>query len=146
MRFAQIQDNKAHWVFEAETKPVFAPYIVLVDITDKPEVQEGWRYIDGKFVDPTPTLDMLKEAKREEMHRERRAEMDRGISYKGNYIPLDTDSVSRLSAALQLVQSNPNVVVDWKMADGIFISVTAVELSDMVVQATSFPIIHVKKP
>lgn len=37
MRFAQIQNDKAHWVFEADIKPKFASNIVLVDITDKPE-------------------------------------------------------------------------------------------------------------
>ena len=44
MRFAQIYNNKAHWIFEAETMPEFAPDIVLVEITDNPEVQEGWDY------------------------------------------------------------------------------------------------------
>lgn len=44
MRFAQILYNKAHWIFEADEKPEFAPNIVLVDITGKNHIQEGWDY------------------------------------------------------------------------------------------------------
>ncbi|WP_054768115.1 hypothetical protein [Lysinibacillus parviboronicapiens] len=55
MRFAQILYDKAHWVFEDENKPDFAPNIVLVDITDKHEVKEGWDYDKktGEFTEPT---------------------------------------------------------------------------------------------
>ncbi|RIJ65543.1 hypothetical protein [Rummeliibacillus sp. POC4] len=52
MKFAQILYNKAHWIFEAEEKPAFAPNIILVDITDKPDVQEGW-YYNGDTVEFT---------------------------------------------------------------------------------------------
>lgn len=60
MKFAQILYNRAHWIFEADEKPEFAPNIVLVDITEKPEVQEGWDYNSktGEFtapVNPEPT-------------------------------------------------------------------------------------------
>ncbi|WP_431808813.1 hypothetical protein [Lysinibacillus sphaericus] len=61
MKFAQILYNKAHWIFEADEKPEFAPNIVLVDITSKPDVQEGWDYNNetGEFtapiiIEPTP--------------------------------------------------------------------------------------------
>lgn len=53
--FAQIQNNKAHWVFEAEEKPEFHESIVLVDITDfDPQPQEGWDYDSetGEFTEP----------------------------------------------------------------------------------------------
>ena len=48
-RFAQILYSKAHWIFEAEEKPNFPPDpegnpIIIIDITDSPEVQEGWDY------------------------------------------------------------------------------------------------------
>lgn len=47
-RFAQIYNKKAHWIFEAETKPEFAPDIILVDITNlSPQPQEGWDYDIG---------------------------------------------------------------------------------------------------
>lgn len=54
MKFAQISNGKVHWIFEANEKPQFASNIVLVDITDMPEVQEGWGYDDamGKFSEP----------------------------------------------------------------------------------------------
>lgn len=69
MKFVQILYNKAHWIFEAEERPEFAANIVLVDITDKPEVQEGWDYNGktGEFTapsileplpnDPQPTIE-----------------------------------------------------------------------------------------
>jgi hypothetical protein len=45
MTFAQILDGRVHWVFEANTQPVFAPYIVIKDITNvSPQPQEGWDY------------------------------------------------------------------------------------------------------
>jgi len=61
MKFAQILYDKAHWIFEADEKPEFAPDIVIIDITDKPQVQEGWDYNEetGEFTasvlpEPTP--------------------------------------------------------------------------------------------
>lgn len=61
MRIAQILYNKAHWIFEAEEIPEWPPDpqgnpIVLVDITGKPEVQEGWDYDKetGEFTEPEP--------------------------------------------------------------------------------------------
>ncbi|AHN23923.1 hypothetical protein [Lysinibacillus varians] len=54
MKFTQILYDKAHWIFEADEKPEFAPNIVLVDITSKPDVQEGWDYNreTGEFTAP----------------------------------------------------------------------------------------------
>lgn len=71
MKFAQILYNKAHWIFEADEKPEFAPNIVLVDITSKPDVQEGWDYNleTGEFtapiipeptpIEPQPTVEEM---------------------------------------------------------------------------------------
>ncbi|MFJ7407110.1 MULTISPECIES: hypothetical protein [unclassified Lysinibacillus] len=71
MKFAQILYDKAHWIFEADEKPEFAPNITLVDITSKPDVQEGWGYNSetGEFtapiipepipVEPQPTLEEM---------------------------------------------------------------------------------------
>lgn len=49
MRIVQILDNQAHWIFEAEEMPKFPPDIegnpiVLIDISDQPEIEEGWDY------------------------------------------------------------------------------------------------------
>jgi len=58
-RFAQLVKVKetenlkrVHWVFEAEEKPEFAPYIEIIEVPD--EVQEGWLYLvnEDEFVEP----------------------------------------------------------------------------------------------
>lgn len=55
--FIQILDNKAHWKFQAEEQPVFAPNITLVDVTGAtPEPEEGWAYVDGSFSPPDTPL------------------------------------------------------------------------------------------
>lgn len=71
MRFAQVLNDTAHWIFEADEKPEFAPNITLVDITSKPDVQEGWDFNSetGEFtapiipepipVEPQPTLEEM---------------------------------------------------------------------------------------
>jgi len=71
MKFALILYNKAHWIFEANEKPDFAPNIKLVDITGKNHIQEGWDYNSktGDFspptaynpppIDPTPTVEEM---------------------------------------------------------------------------------------
>lgn len=59
LRIAQILYNKAHHIFETEEIPNWPPdpqgdSIILIDITDKPEVREGWDYdsITGEFTEP----------------------------------------------------------------------------------------------
>ena len=64
-RFAQILNDKVHYVFESKTKPELAKDIILVDITKNPEVKEGWDYniyektfsepkvFVGEYIDPT---------------------------------------------------------------------------------------------
>jgi len=71
MKFAQILYDKAHWIFEADQKPEFAPNIVLVDITSNSNVHEGWDYNKetGEFTapiipdpipdEPQPTLEEM---------------------------------------------------------------------------------------
>lgn len=51
-KFAQILNNKAHWIFESDEKPEFAPNIILVEITGQDQVCEGWDYNDGVFAAP----------------------------------------------------------------------------------------------
>lgn len=72
-RFAQIYNEKAHWIFETEEKPEFAPDIILIDITDSKynNVREGWNYnketgvfsepIKPDPVTPEPTLEEMTE-------------------------------------------------------------------------------------
>lgn len=54
-----ILHNRAHWIFEANEMPNFPPDpqgnpIILIDITDKPEIREGWVYNSetGEFTKP----------------------------------------------------------------------------------------------
>ena len=76
MRVAQILNGRAHWIFETEDMSGWPPYPdgtepVLLDVSQQPEVKEGWLYQDGHFVpplvvepeaaDPTPTLVELAE-------------------------------------------------------------------------------------
>ncbi|TKI72023.1 hypothetical protein FC756_03170 [Lysinibacillus mangiferihumi] len=70
-RFAQILYEQAHWIFEADEKPEFAPDIVLVDITGRNDIQEGWDYNreTGEFtapivpeptpIEPQPTVEEM---------------------------------------------------------------------------------------
>lgn len=59
MRIAQIINDKSHYIFDADEMPNWPPDakgdpVILIDITDKPEVQEGWLYDaeTGKFTEP----------------------------------------------------------------------------------------------
>lgn len=70
-KFAQILYERAHWIFEAEEKPEYAPDIVLVDITGRDAIQEGWDYNSktGEFtapiipeptpIEPQPTIEEM---------------------------------------------------------------------------------------
>ncbi|WP_342557584.1 hypothetical protein [Lysinibacillus sp. FSL P4-0201] len=53
-RYAQVLWDQAHWIFEADEKPEFAPNIILVDITGRDDIQEGWDYNNetGEFTAP----------------------------------------------------------------------------------------------
>lgn len=53
-RYAQILYGKAHWIFESDETPDFAPDIVIVDISNSTGVQEGWEYNsdNGVFIAP----------------------------------------------------------------------------------------------
>lgn len=60
MNIAQILNNRVHWIFVSEEMPEFPPDsqgkpIILIDITDNPEIQEGWDYNSetGEFTEPT---------------------------------------------------------------------------------------------
>lgn len=61
-RYAQINDNKVFYIYEVEERPPFPDDVLLVDVTSKSEVKEGWDYDakTGEFTapiipEPTPT-------------------------------------------------------------------------------------------
>ncbi|WP_416141909.1 hypothetical protein ACM1TL_11110 [Lysinibacillus capsici] len=60
-KFVQIQNTKAHWIFEAEKLPPYPNQEDFIDITGRDDIQEGWDYNSetGEFTapvipDPTP--------------------------------------------------------------------------------------------
>ncbi|MEY2353264.1 hypothetical protein [Lysinibacillus capsici] len=60
-KFVQIQNTKAHWIFEAEKLPPYPNQEDFIDITGRDDIQEGWDYnsVTGEFTapvipDPTP--------------------------------------------------------------------------------------------
>ena len=67
MKYAQIQDNRVHWIFESEETPDFAPYIQIISLEGHDEVQEGWDYIDGVFSEHIIPFSTLVLAKRNEI-------------------------------------------------------------------------------
>ncbi|WKY44476.1 hypothetical protein Q5O14_18010 [Eubacteriaceae bacterium ES2] len=44
MKIAQLVDNVVHYIFEADEIPVFAPNIIMVDITNISDVEVGMLY------------------------------------------------------------------------------------------------------
>ena len=83
MRYAQILYGKAHWIFESDEKPKFAPNIILIDVTDKQDVQEGWDYNNetGEFTppemlqEPVEMLSTLEEMQIEQLYQTALLEM-----------------------------------------------------------------------
>lgn len=66
MRYAQIQDDRVHWIFESDEAPDFAPYIIIVSLEGHDEVQEGWSYKDGTFSEyVTPPEVIIAQAREE---------------------------------------------------------------------------------
>lgn len=131
-KFAQIQDNRVHWVFEAEEMPQFAPDIVLLDITDYPQVTEGWGFVDGEFVDPTPTLEDLKTAKRAEIAAARYASATGEIPISGYLYSIDKDSQTSFLGTLAAFQAGAMTSTIWKTAGGRFVTLNGEEFMQLV--------------
>lgn len=68
-RYAQIQDNKVHWITEDEMNlselyihKFCKDHIEFVDITGRNDIKEGWDYLNGVFFAPViiqPSIDEL---------------------------------------------------------------------------------------
>lgn len=52
--YAQILNNRVHWVFTTEQLPEWNETdITVLDITElSPQPQSGWQYVDGIFISP----------------------------------------------------------------------------------------------
>jgi len=133
-RFAQIEHDRAHWIFEAEEKPEFAPNIVLVDITGHPEIEEGWVYNkqtgefepdkgEGYTWDGTKwifDINELKNNKSVKIAHARWKEETGGITIDGVEIATDRETQSLLAAAVLKAKDDPSYTVNWKAKNGWF--------------------------
>ena len=105
--------------------PVFSPEIVLVDITDKPEVKGNWLYRDGEFIDPRSllTLDGAKAEKRAELMAIRDQLIATGFDWSGHHYPLSpelsSDMLIKLTA-MQMLPPPPEYVYQWKDTTGVY--------------------------
>lgn len=139
MRIAELAEDSEHirkiyepdecelYGWTQERPPVFAPEIVLVDITDRPEVREEWLYRNDTFVDPETfvTLDEAKRRKKDEIASMRYVAETGGITVGGVPIATDDRSKGLLFAAYGEALANPTFADHWKGADGVFRPVDA---------------------
>lgn len=124
MRYAQILNGQAHWVFESEEKPEFAPNIVLVEVG--PEVQEGWLWDGESFSPPKeesepaePTLEEVKAEKLAELAEARWREETGGLTLPdGTIIKTDRESQALLTGAALSATLDPGKDIEWKGVNG----------------------------
>jgi len=133
MRFAQILNGRAHWVFESDEKPEFAPNLVLVEVG--PEVQEGWPWDGENFSPPKeesepaePTLEEVKAEKLAELAEARWREETGGLTLPdGTVIKTDRESQALLTGASLYALQNAKATVEWKGANG-WVTLTASDI------------------
>ena len=141
-RYAQILNNKAYWLMEDEM-PLDELYkhkfckndIHFVDITNNPEVQEGWDYDGITFSPPviaTSTLAELKAIKWQTIKSTRDTLEQSGVPYMGKILDSDTLSVQRITIAVQAAQAalsaGQPLTLDWTTQDNTVLTMTAQEV------------------
>lgn len=131
MRFAQIQGNRVHWVFEADEAPEFDDNIIILDITDYPQVQEGWGFVDDEFIDPAPTFEELKAAKADEIAAVRYTAANGSLLINGHTYDIGTDSRTAFLEAMAAIAQGGTSCLDWKTGEG-FVHLCADEFVTMV--------------
>lgn len=58
--FAQIENGKLHWKFQAEECPEFAPGFEVIEITSlNPQPEEGWNWDGAVFTEPVKAPEAL---------------------------------------------------------------------------------------
>ena len=108
-----------------DNPPVFSPEIVLVDITEQPDVKESWWYRDGEFIDPRSllTLDGAKAIQRAALMAIRDQFITAGFDWNGHHYPLSPelsgDMLIKLTA-MQMLPPPPEYVYQWKDAGGVY--------------------------
>ncbi len=136
MRYAQILNGQAHWVFDCEEKPEFAPNIVLVGVG--PEVQEGWLWDGESFSPPLeesghaePTLEEAKAAKLAELAEARWREETGGLTLPdGTIIKTDRESQALLTGAAFSATLDPGKDIEWKGANG-WLTLTSAQILEI---------------
>jgi len=136
MRYAQVLNGQAHWVFESEEKPEFAQDIVLVEVG--PEVQEGWLW-DGEGFSPPQgssepaeqTLEEVKIAKLEELAAARWREETGGLTLPdGTIIKTDRESQALLTGAALSATLDPGKDIEWKGVNG-WVTLTSAQILEI---------------
>jgi len=144
-KFAQVLYGCAHWVFQAEAAPEFAPGVMIVDVTDvTPTPQEGWAYdaASGAFsAPPGPTLAEVKSAKWKAIKAERNRRTEQG-GYKVAVNGVDRwfhgDQKSRAQQlGLALLGANIPSNLQWKTMDGGFVAMTPPLVGEMLAAAVA---------
>ena len=136
MRYAQILNGQAHWVFESGEKPEFAPNIVLVEVG--PEVQEGWRWDGKKFTPPQSpnepaeqTLEEVKAAKLAELAEARWREETGGLTLPdGTIVKTDRESQALLTGAALSATLDPGTDIEWKGVNG-WVTLTSAQVLEI---------------
>ncbi len=137
MRIAELDEDKEHIrkIYEPDecevygwgpnNPPVFSPEIVLVDITEQPDVKGNWLYRDGEFVDPRSllTLGGAKTTQRAALMARRDQLLAAGFDWNGHHYPLSPelsgDMLIQLTA-MQMLAPPPEYVYQWKDTGGVY--------------------------
>jgi len=137
MRIAELDEDKEHIrkIYEPDecevygwgpnNPPVFSPEIVLVDITEQPDVKGNWLYRDGEFVDPRSllTLGGAKTTQRAALMARRDQLLAAGFDWNGHHYPLSPelsgDMLIKLTA-MQMQPPPPEYVYQWKDNTGVY--------------------------
>lgn len=109
MKYAQILNDKVHWIFNSEELIIdlqqrFSPELIFIDITNAvPQPSEGWLYSNGICTQPSVgyecTLDEFKQIRIEEINNECKTEIISGLmsSALGEPHRYDTDLEDQLN-------------------------------------------------
>lgn len=115
--YAQILDDRVHWIFSGDQLPEWHDDLHVLDITDAdPQPQEGWLVRDGGFVDPATLPENLKRT----ADAERDTKIYGGVTYNGRVFDSDPRSIANLTATIAAVAAGAFTLPTpfyWRSAD-----------------------------
>lgn len=131
--FALIVDNAVRELFE--TDPQFNEAFTVLDVSAITGIVVGWTTADGgkTFVAPTPLVVDL----RAYAASARYAKETGGITVNGAPIATDRASQALITGAWATTQINPAAVIQWKGADGTFVSLGAKAITGLASAVTA---------